>query len=148
MDVENDFTEGRSSDDWIKWIYEESRNSAEESGVSMPEFVDFLNMGWYEVEPPENHTIMLEAFCRNPTAEPLDTPSGKNRNFFGEDLWFRICRLPGSPGLAGTGRVVGTGGRAVPASPYFQSAGNQTAFPARSWKHEPYRKDSKGASRS
>ena len=97
MSVESAFTAGRSSDDWIRWIYEESRNSAAEAGISMPEYEDFLNRGWYEVEPPESHTIMLEAFCANPTANPLNTPSGKIEIFSETISGFGYADCPGHP---------------------------------------------------
>ncbi|MGB3280967.1 MAG: molybdopterin guanine dinucleotide-containing S/N-oxide reductase [Pseudorhodobacter sp.] len=75
MGVAADFTEGRDADGWLRWIYEQSRQSAAEA--ALPPYEDLLRKGWHKVAPPETPFDMLGAFRRDPASNPLATPSGK-----------------------------------------------------------------------
>ena len=69
--IKDQFTEGRSSEEWVQYVYEQG---AEKDG-NMPSWDEILEQGYYkrEIEP----AIGLKAFRDDPTANPLDTASGK-----------------------------------------------------------------------
>ena len=77
LGVEGTFTEDRTSEEWLEWIYEESRSMAHEVGVDLPDYVSFSARGWFEVEAPERPRDAFTAFRDNPHDAPLNTPSGK-----------------------------------------------------------------------
>lgn len=77
MGVEAEFTEGRDSEDWQRWIYEHSRQSAAEAGVELPAYDALKENGWHKVEVPETPFDMMAEFRRDPVDNPLATPSGK-----------------------------------------------------------------------
>lgn len=69
--IKDDFTEGRTHDEWVQYLYE---TGAEADG-DMPTWDEIREQGIYKrpVEP----AIGLEAFRANPAENPLGTPSGK-----------------------------------------------------------------------
>lgn len=77
LDVEDVFTDNKTSEDWLEWIYEESRSMAHEFGVKLPDFATFCAAGWFEVEAPEVTRDAFTAFRDNPLDAPLNTPTGK-----------------------------------------------------------------------
>jgi biotin/methionine sulfoxide reductase len=77
MDVEEAFTESRTPQEWQRWIWEGSRQQAAKEGIELPDWERFQRDGWVKVPVPETPTIMMEAFRKDPMANPLDTPSGK-----------------------------------------------------------------------
>lgn len=73
MGREQEFTEGRTQEDWIKFCYEQSR----EDDPLLPTYEDAMDRGVYTRENPNGETIALRDFREDPIANPLDTPSGK-----------------------------------------------------------------------
>ena len=71
MGVGEEFSEGKTEEDWIKELYEASR----EKNPDLPTDEDAMAMGVYTVKG--NKKIALEAFRADPVANPLKTPSGK-----------------------------------------------------------------------
>ena len=71
MGVGEEFSEGKTEEDWIKELYEASR----EKNPDLPTYEDAMAMGVYTVKG--NKKIALEAFRADPVANPLKTPSGK-----------------------------------------------------------------------
>lgn len=71
MGVGEEFSEGKTEEDWIKELYEASR----EKNPDLPTYEDAMAMGVYTVKG--NKKIALEAFRADPEANPLKTPSGK-----------------------------------------------------------------------
>ncbi|MDR0350688.1 MAG: molybdopterin-dependent oxidoreductase [Coriobacteriales bacterium] len=69
--VKEALTEGRTEEEWIKFLYEEARGA----DSSLPSYEDGLAMGIYKTELPSY--VGLEAFCADPEQNPLSTPSGK-----------------------------------------------------------------------
>ncbi|MGO4567973.1 molybdopterin-dependent oxidoreductase [Rhizobium sp. 2YAF20] len=71
-----DFTEGRSAEAWLEYMYEEfrQRNS---SVIPLPTFSEFWKAGRLEFSSLNKPTIMLERFRRDPERHPLKTPSGR-----------------------------------------------------------------------
>ena len=73
MGVEEEFTEGKTQEDWIKELYEKTRAKDPE----LPTYEEALEMGVYTRKNPKGCTIAMEAFRKDPVANALDTPSGK-----------------------------------------------------------------------
>jgi biotin/methionine sulfoxide reductase len=97
MGVEAAFTEGRSPEEWQRWLYDISRQSAAREGVSLPDWDSFQREGVFRVPAPERDTIMLQDFRSDPVAHPLKTPSGKIEIFSETIAGFGYDDCPGHP---------------------------------------------------
>ncbi len=79
LGFEDDYTEGRSEMDWVKFIYEAGKASAEKKSIAMPDFDTFWNgegVVKFEISEEENNYVFLEKFREDPLLNPLPTPSG------------------------------------------------------------------------
>jgi biotin/methionine sulfoxide reductase len=76
LGVDHLFTEGRSADEWLQWLYDNSKKMAAECGVSLPDVAAFNAKGWHYIEPGHASSGALEAFRKDPRAAPLKTRSG------------------------------------------------------------------------
>ena len=103
------FTEGRTEMEWVRYLYEQTRSNAAEKGVSIPEFDDFWAGQQISVEAQvADMQFPLEQFRQDPQKHPLETPSGKIEIFsetidgFGYDdckghpMWFEKDEFMGS----------------------------------------------------
>ena len=77
LNKENEFTEGRSEDEWLKWIYESSLKNFRKLNLKIPTFSQLREMGWFKINVPKKDMIMLKKFRDNPIKNPLNTQSGK-----------------------------------------------------------------------
>ncbi|MDG6403653.1 molybdopterin guanine dinucleotide-containing S/N-oxide reductase, partial [Pseudomonas quasicaspiana] len=91
------FTEGRDASGWLRHIYEESRGRAGEFGIQLPDYDQFWRDGVFEVEYPEQDTVLLQAFRKDPDAHPLPTPSGRIEIFSERIAGFGYADCPGHP---------------------------------------------------
>ncbi|HFK7184960.1 TPA: dimethylsulfoxide reductase subunit A [Serratia odorifera] len=73
MGVEQQFTEGRSQEQWLRHLYQQSRDRI----PGLPSFEQFLALGIYKQRDPDGHHVAYRAFRADPQANPLTTPSGK-----------------------------------------------------------------------
>ncbi len=74
MGVEETFTEGRDEAEWLRWIYDVTRQQA---AVELPTLDQLRKDGFFFYPPPEQPTAMLREFVADPVANALKTPSGK-----------------------------------------------------------------------
>jgi biotin/methionine sulfoxide reductase len=88
------FTEGRTIQDWLRHLYEESRPRAEAAGLSLPDFDAFWEAELIEFPQPNEDIILLQEFRDDPAAFPLPTPSGRLELFSDRVAGFgyRDCR--------------------------------------------------------
>lgn len=93
MGVEDAFTEGRDVQDWLRWIYDVTR----ERTPGLPTFEGLQEQGWHYVPPPETPTVMLADFRADPLAHPLATPSGRIEIFSQVVADFGYEDCPGHP---------------------------------------------------
>lgn len=107
MDLEEAFTEGRTPDEWQKWMYEISRQSASRSEFELPDWDTMQKQGWLKVPPPDKPAVMMEAFRRDPEANPLKTPSGKIEVFSETVAGFGYADCPGHPAWMEPGEWLG-----------------------------------------
>ncbi|MGL4430891.1 MAG: dimethylsulfoxide reductase subunit A [Silvania sp.] len=73
MGVEQQFTEGRTQEGWMRHLYEQSRTAIPE----LLSFDEFRQHGMFKQRDPEGHHVAYKAFRADPVANPLTTPSGK-----------------------------------------------------------------------
>ena len=77
LGTKESFTEGREADEWVRWIYDVSRQRLAEDGIETPPWDELQEMGWFKTHVPEKPLVMLADFRADPEANPLATPSGK-----------------------------------------------------------------------
>lgn len=78
LGFEESFTEGRNEMDWVKYLYNTTRNNAADKGVKLPNFDTFWAGEQFHVgDQLHDNEFTLEKFRRDPEAYPLNTPSGK-----------------------------------------------------------------------
>ena len=97
MGVESEFTEGRSEQQWIEWIYQATRERAQAKGMEMPAYAEFRKCGWFKPAAPEQPVVMLAAYRDDPVANPLSTPSGKIEIYSAVVAGFNYSDCPGHP---------------------------------------------------
>lgn len=73
VDLYDEFTEGRTQEEWLRHIYEPLR----EKITGLPDFDTFREMGIYKQENPGEPGIAFKGFRDDPEANPLATPTGK-----------------------------------------------------------------------
>lgn len=73
--VKDKFTEGRTQEDWIKYLYAQGAAKGKAKGFDMPSYDDGVAMGVWKHEP--DSVIGLKKFRDDPVANALSTPSGK-----------------------------------------------------------------------
>ena len=85
------FTEGRSPEEWIVHMYEEYRQRTELA--ELPDYRQFLKLGRIELQQQSVPTVLLSDFRRKPERSPLPTPSGKIELFSQtiDDFALRDC---------------------------------------------------------
>ena len=110
LGIEDKFTEGRSPDDWQRWMYEISRQSASRSEFELPDWDTLHEKGWIKVPPPERPAVLLDAFRDDPQANPLKTPSGKIEMFSETVAGFGYADCPGHPVWIAPGEWLGQAG--------------------------------------
>ncbi|MEO5743070.1 MAG: DMSO/selenate family reductase complex A subunit [Terracoccus sp.] len=71
LGVKQKFTEGRTQEDWVRWIVDESRKTV----PGLPSFEQFRKQGIYKTKLES--VIALKDFRDDPKKNPLPTPSGK-----------------------------------------------------------------------
>ena len=97
MGVEEQFTEKKSPEDWQKWMYDISRQSAAKEGVELPSWDNFIKAGWFKVPALEEQTVMMDDFIKDPIKSALSTPSGKIEIFSETISNFDYKDCPGHP---------------------------------------------------
>ncbi|UXD30827.1 Anaerobic dimethyl sulfoxide reductase chain A [Yersinia enterocolitica] len=73
MGVEQQFTEGRTQEGWLRHLYQQSQEAIPE----LPSFEEFREQGIFKKHDPAGHHVAYKAFRADPVANPLTTPSGK-----------------------------------------------------------------------
>ncbi len=71
------FTEGRDEGTWLRFMYGRFKQSASAHGVLVPDFEEFWERGFVEIEPPKEPHVPLASFLWDPIENPLSTPSGR-----------------------------------------------------------------------
>jgi biotin/methionine sulfoxide reductase len=77
LDLHQEFSEGRSADEWIARIYRDNAERVRELGIELPSFDEFWARGFLDLASYDVPHVMHEEFRRDPDAHRLRTPSGK-----------------------------------------------------------------------
>jgi len=91
------FTENRDENEWLRYLWDEARSSAQKANFSLPDFDRFWKNGFQNVLTPKKQTILLEEFRKDPIKKPLPTPSGKIEIFSETVSSFNYKDCPGHP---------------------------------------------------
>ena len=98
MGLEEAFTEGRSQEDWLRWLWDESRVLVEKQGLdALPDFDSFKQLGHVRLQGDEEKRIALADFIADPEANPLGSESGKITLFNERIASFGLDDCPGHP---------------------------------------------------
>lgn len=81
LGIEQEFTEGRTELDWVKWSIEQSR----EKDPDFPTFEEFQKMGVYQ-KSVATSSVAFEKEIADPENNKFNTPSGKIE-IFSKRLW-------------------------------------------------------------
>ncbi len=102
----DDYTEKKSENEWIEWIYNES-NALQESTNKFPDFDNFKEKGWYKSPDQLSQQIFLKEFIEDPVKNPLETPSGKIELFSKQIDSFKYSDCVGHPKWFGDKEYLG-----------------------------------------
>ncbi len=91
------FTEGRDEDDWLRHLYDRTRQRAAEEDVTLPSFDTFWNDGHVEVPRPDDPFVMFADYRADPGQFPLSTPSGRIEIFSETIDGYGYDDCPGHP---------------------------------------------------
>jgi biotin/methionine sulfoxide reductase len=97
LGVEEAFTEGLDSRQWIERMYEAARERGRGAGVHLPPFQRLWDDGFAAIERANTPVTMLGEFRCDPDAYPLRTPSGKLELFSETVAGFGHDDCPGHP---------------------------------------------------
>lgn len=73
QDVYDKFTEGKTQEDWLKFLYAEMMKKDKD----LPDYENMKKMGIFKKRDPKGHFVAYKAFREDPEKNPLKTPSGK-----------------------------------------------------------------------
>ncbi|WP_165839520.1 molybdopterin-dependent oxidoreductase [Rhodococcus sp. Eu-32] len=76
LGVAREFTEGRTSGEWLRHLYRQWQGYLASAGVTTPTFDDFWADGSFRMSTEDGLTLLGD-YRKDPVAAPLRTPSGK-----------------------------------------------------------------------
>ncbi|HTW97684.1 MAG TPA: DMSO/selenate family reductase complex A subunit [Acidimicrobiales bacterium] len=83
MGVEQEFTEGKTQEQWVRELVAESQKTV----PGLPDYDELAAMGiWRQPYAPDHTIVGFQAFREDPKKNPLATPSGKIE-IFSKGLW-------------------------------------------------------------
>ena len=95
LGVETAFTEGRSEEEWLRWLWDKTRQNPEAEGLGLPDWDELQAMGWYKTPKQKKATVMMREFREDPRANSLSTPSGKIEIYSDVVAGFGYADCPG-----------------------------------------------------
>ncbi|MEI4472397.1 molybdopterin-dependent oxidoreductase [Frigidibacter sp. MR17.24] len=97
LGAEEAFTEGRSAADWVRHLYETTREGAAARGVTLPGYEDWRAAGVFEKPLNDTPFDAFAAFRDDPATAPLGTPSGRIELYSETVAGFGYPDCPGHP---------------------------------------------------
>jgi biotin/methionine sulfoxide reductase len=91
------FTEGRTEMEWLRHLYDHTREQAARQGLNLPGFDAFWETGYFEFPVPDDQPVLFAAYRADPQAHPLKTPSGRIELFSKTIDAFGYDDCPGHP---------------------------------------------------
>lgn len=94
----DEFTEGLTSSEWVRRLYDKTVENAAAAGVSLPDHDSFFAGAPIDLHPSLRETQhVLELFRADPVGSPLQTPSGKIEIFSEKIASFGYADCIGHP---------------------------------------------------
>jgi len=97
MGVSETFTEGRSSEEWLRHMYDVFKQQAAQDGVEVPSYEEFWQAGEFTYPQGDGRYVLFEEFRNDPDGHPLPTPSGKIEIYSETIAGFGYDDCPGHP---------------------------------------------------
>jgi biotin/methionine sulfoxide reductase len=97
LGVADRFTEGRSSQEWLRHLYDTWREPLVGEGATLPTFDEFWQTGYLKLDLVDEEQVAFAAFRRDPRTAPLRTPSGRIEIFSETIDSFGYDDCPGHP---------------------------------------------------
>ncbi|MEL6998045.1 MAG: molybdopterin-dependent oxidoreductase [Pseudomonadota bacterium] len=97
LGVEEAYTEGRTAEDWIGHLWDQTRQRAGEAGFALPTLDELRAQETHTLPPNPREPILIEAFVQDPDGHPLTTRSGKIEIFSEAIAGFGYDDCPGHP---------------------------------------------------
>jgi biotin/methionine sulfoxide reductase len=97
LDVGDTFTEGRSADEWVRHLYEQTGLNCSRLDTELPDFETFRAMGRVRLPLAAHPHGDFSALRADPDAHPLETPSGRIEIFSDTIAAFGYDDCPGHP---------------------------------------------------
>ncbi len=91
------FTEGRTPEDWLRWMYGKTQEALAAKGLEAPSFEEFWELGEVMLPQAEDDGGILRDFRTDPEAHPLPTPSGRIELYSAKIAGFGYADCPGHP---------------------------------------------------
>lgn len=91
------FTEEREEMEWLRHLYNVSRQQAAKKRIELPGFETFWEQGYVEISEPSTHFVQFAAFHDDPEGSPVKTPSGKIEIYSETIAGYGYDDCPGHP---------------------------------------------------
>jgi biotin/methionine sulfoxide reductase len=95
--VQEPFTEGRSSEEWVRELYAGLAENLATIGERAPSFDEFWAAGELALPTPADSESWIKGFREDPASAPLPTPSGKIEIYSETIASFGYPDCPGHP---------------------------------------------------
>jgi biotin/methionine sulfoxide reductase len=98
--IGQEFTETRSSGQWLKHLYDEAKGNAAKRNQDWPhwpDFEDFWERGYFELPAVHRPFVLFDQFRSDPIVNPLATPSGRIEIFSERIASFKYDDCRGHP---------------------------------------------------
>lgn len=94
-----EFTENKTSAQWINMIYDQFATNAKAEGIAVPSWENLKRQNFVRlpIDSEENEKIPYGEFRKKPGTNPLGTPSGKIEIFSERIASFGYAEVPGHP---------------------------------------------------
>ena len=97
LGLEDQFTEGRDADAWLRRLWECAAEVAAKHGFGLPDFDRFRDEGVFAVPDAEEHRRLMRDFVDDPERAPLATESGRITLYNETIAGFGLEDCPGHP---------------------------------------------------
>lgn len=97
LGFEENFTENRSSNEWLVELWDQSKTIGLKYGFELPDLATFKEDGRFDVPDSTETRIALEAFTSDPCKNPLDTESGRITMFNAQINAMKLNDCAGHP---------------------------------------------------
>lgn len=97
LGVAEAFTEGKTSEEWLREIWEVTRARGREAGCDLPDWDAFMTGGVIHLPDPSPDQVFLADYRADPVAHALPTPSGRIEIFSETIAGFELPDCAGHP---------------------------------------------------